>query len=92
LGYSSKNYPLAIMDYYKKDKSGATLDPRRHNIPLYIRDMEKRNKELERARKSKVSDAVISTVTDDHRQIFGIEMEGSNGKYRAAYEQIDWRK
>ena len=68
--------------YYKKDGSGACLDPRKHNVDKYIKDMDIRNKQLKASQDNKFKNDVES-ITKDHLCII-LPNSGKAG-YSAAY-------
>lgn len=76
------------IDYYKKNGKGASLIPGRHNIDKYLKDMDKRNKEIFERRKRKISTDGQAGLAEDFNRIVGISIVGYSKKYAENWEVI----
>lgn len=74
--------------YRKKDGTGACLIPGHHNIKKYIRDMDKRNRKIEKSKERKLSNDIQAITKEHFNKMFDIPVTGSNKKFRENYKEV----
>jgi len=80
------------MDYYRRDCPGACLDPRRHRVHKYIKDMDTRNKQIFESKDRSLFSEIQANIKDNFRRLVGIKLIGYNKKYADNWEVIFGKK